>query len=278
MYIREAFQHFVEQISPVFGAAEARSIARITFEDAFFVFDFSAEVDLPEPDLIRLHEIIARLKKGEPIQYILGMADFYGLKFKVNPAVLIPRQETEELVYLIKDHLKAGSKILDIGTGSGCIPITLKKEVSEAEVYALDVSEVALSIAKENAQLNRVAVDFIQADILDETNWDSLPHFDVVVSNPPYIPRSEEQLMPEWVLKHEPHLALFVEHQNPLLFYEVIADFASGHLKENGLLFFETNEFNAKEVKEALEQKGYAVEIHQDIHKKDRIIKSWLQP
>lgn len=278
MYIREAFQHFVEQTSPVFGAAEAQSIARITFEDAFFVFDFSAEIDLPEPDIIRLYGIIARLKKGEPIQYILGMADFYGLKFKVSPAVLIPRQETEELVHLIKGHLKPGSKILDIGTGSGCIPITLKKEVSEAEVFGLDVSETALSIAKENAQLNRVAVDFIQADILDKTSWDSLLRFDIIVSNPPYIPRSEEQLMPEWVLEYEPHLALFVEHQNPLLFYEAIADFARRHLLENGLLFFETNEFNAKEVKVALEQKGFEVEIHQDIHNKDRMVKAWLQP
>ena len=278
MYIREAFQHFVEQISPVFGAAEAQSIARITFEDAFFVFDFSAEVDLPESDIIRLHEIIARLKKEEPIQYILEMADFYGLKFKVSPAVLIPRQETEELVYLVKEHLKAGTTILDIGTGSGCIPIALKKEVPDALVYALDVSKAALSIAKENAQLNRVAVEFSHVDILDKANWESLPQFDIILSNPPYIPRSEEQLMPKWVVEYEPDLALFVEEENPLLFYEIIADFASSHLNKKGLLFFETNEFNAKEVKAALEQKGYTVEIHQDIHNKDRIIKSWLQP
>lgn len=270
--IREFYTQLVENLQPIYGEGEAKSIARIVFEDAFRLFDFTST----RPFLFQkeFHEIQERLLQQEPVQYVLGQADFYGLKFKVTPDVLIPRPETEELVHwILEANNLITPTILDIGTGSGCIPITLKKKIPKAAVSAIDVSEKALAIAQENANLNEVVISFLQIDILQKKNWATLSQFDIIVSNPPYIPTKESHLMPTWVKDFEPSLALFVENDDPLLFYRTIGVFALTHLQKGGSLFFETNEFNAKEVCDLLKKLGYAkVEIEKDLFGKDRMV------
>lgn len=214
-----------------------------------------------------LNEYLQRLLKYEPVQYILGYAEFYGLKFKVSPAVLIPRPETEELVELIGEEISSPRlSILDIGTGSGCIPITLKKNISQADVSSLDISEDALNIARENARLNEVDVTFIQMDILKE-----IPSrkYDVIVSNPPYIGYDEKEKTNDNVLIHEPHLALFSE--DPLQFYKRIAEIAPHILNPNGKIYLEVSEFRAKEVEGIFTKLG-KTKIKKDMSGKDRIV------
>jgi release factor glutamine methyltransferase len=225
-----------------------------------------------------LEHYTQQLKAGIPIQYVLGEAYFYRLKFKVNPNVLIPRPETEELVYLILEDAKDNkpNHILDIGTGSGCIPIALKKHLPKANVSAIDISENAIALAQENAALNKVEIDFKIADALNLSPT-HFPKFDVIVSNPPYIALSEKAAMDDTVTKHEPHLALFVTDQNPLIFYDKIADFAKTNLQENGLLYFEINQALAQETATLLNQKGFTAQIIQDLNQNDRIIKAQLR-
>ncbi len=262
----------------IYEEREAESIARIVFEDAFQIHNFHRQDDLSSEYLTRLGEIEKRLLSHEPVQYILGLADFYGLKFKVNKHVLIPRQETEELVLWILEEgnkrvQKTEIKVLDIGTGSGCIPITLKKKMPNWKIDALDVSEQALIIARENAERNNTEINFFQLDILNETLWNDLDEYDIIVSNPPYIPENEEKLMPENVLKFEPHLALFVKDGNPLIFYEKIARFAVEKLNHRGELFFEVNEFNANQVLQIVENMNFAkTTLKQDLNGKFRMI------
>lgn len=216
-------------------------------------------------------EIIDRLKAGEPIQYILGDCYFHGNRFFVSPDVLIPRPETEELVdWILKED--AFHSLLDIGTGSGCIAISLKKERSSAEIYAMDISEKALSIAKKNALLNDAPIHFIHDSILSPRT--SNQTYDIIVSNPPYILQKEKAAMHKNVLEHEPHLALFVDDEEPLLFYKKIAEYGIHHLTEQGLLFFEINALLGKETKEMLEEYGYQdVVIKTDINGKERMIR-----
>lgn len=228
--------------------------------------------DLMTPEKeIYFREIIDRLKTGEPIQYIWGDCYFHGNRFIVSPNVLIPRPETEELVDWVLEEGEFHS-LLDIGTGSGCIAISLKKERSSAEIYAMDISEKALSIAQENAQLNDAPIHFIQDSIL--TPKASNQTYDIIVSNPPYILQKEKVAMHKNVLEHEPHLALFVEDEKPLLFYEKIAEYGIHHLTEQGLLFFEINALLGKETKKMLEGYGYHdVVIRKDINGKERMIR-----
>lgn len=238
---------------------------------------------LPEAQTDRLREVLEGLLAGRPLQYLLGETEFFGLKLKVNPSVLIPRQETEELVdWIIKTRLdrdlpsgseKAG--YLDIGTGSGCIAIALKKQLPDAGVWACDVSEGALQLAGENARRNSTAVSFKQADILDAETWHDFPSFDVIVSNPPYVTTAEKELMTSNVVDHEPHLALFVENDDPLLFYRQIAAFARRKLRSGGLLFFEINESYGAETCELLRKAGFQnIELRKDLNGKDRMIKA----
>ena len=225
-----------------------------------------------------LHQLIT----GKPIQYILGETEFYGLTFKVTPAVLIPRPETEELVeWVLKEYQVASSEyqdglsILDIGTGSGCIPITLKKCLPEAQVSAIDISKDALEIAKQNADLNQVEVNFIEQDILQPNLAICNTHYSILISNPPYVTNSEKAEMHTNVLAHEPHLALFVDDNNPLIFYNAIADFALQHLEKDGLLFLEINENLGAKTVELLQHKGFSnIELRQDMRRKDRMIKA----
>lgn len=228
-------------------------------------------------------EALEQLKQDVPIQYIIGKTDFFGLPFKVNNNVLIPRPETEELVsWIINCHSEQSEEstklnVLDIGTGSGCIAIALAKNLPNASVYAIDVSEKALEVAKKNADLNEVQVEFIKADILkffDPKGVLVSQKFDIIVSNPPYVRELEKDLMKPNVVDNEPHLALFVKDNNPLLFYKAISEYANKSLNENGQIFFEINEYLGGDMVAVLRKNNFKnIELKQDIFGKDRMVK-----
>ena len=222
-------------------------------------------------------DITEQLVLQQPIQYIIGETEFYDRKFFVNPSVLIPRQETEELVnWIINDNTESKKiNILDIGTGSGCIPITLKCEMPQSSVYAIDISPEAIMVAKKNSELNNVDINFIERDILASQDVVEDVKFNIIVSNPPYITNTEKLLMEKNVLDHEPHLALFVDDNNPLIFYSAIANYSKNNLVEGGFLYFEINEAFGPETKQMLEQKGFCnVLLRKDINNKNRMIKA----
>lgn len=230
-----------------------------------------------------LDAITERLKKNEPVQYVLGEAWFAGMKFKVNKNVLIPRPETEEMVdWAVKESQNSSrpgqdktQKILDVGTGSGCIPITLKKKLPDADVSAIDVCSEALFTATENAIELNAEVNFILLDFLDEEKWKELGNFDIIVSNPPYIPQREKNSIPERVTSFEPHLALFVPDNDPLLFYKKLSRFGSQHLYPGGTLFAEINETMGKEVTSLFQSAGFSnVVLKKDMQGKDRMLKA----
>ena len=232
--------------------------------------------------LSELKVILKRLLKEEPIQYIIGNTEFYGLPFKVNKNTLIPRPETEELVeWVLKEvrelQIRKIEKIsiLDIGTGTGCIPISLAKNLSNSSISAIDVSGDALKVAQQNATLNNVEISFLEMDILETKE---LPQqYNLIVSNPPYIRELEKGEIKNNVLENEPHLALFVEDNNPLIFYSKIADLARIHLKKGGLLFFEINQYLGKETVEMLKQKDYnTITLKKDLFGNDRMVKAIL--
>lgn len=226
---------------------------------------------LSESELLDARNVVQRLSSNEPIQHILGEADFYGLRFKVNPHVLIPRPETEELVELVLSSITDHSSGIDIGTGTGCIPVALKKGNPSLQLYIVDVSPEALETARANAKLNEVDLEFIQANILyDELN---IPKLDFIVSNPPYIPEKDKEEMKANVLEFEPGLALFVPDEDPLLFYRRITEIGKTVLKPGGFIFFEIHEDFGAEIKELLESSGYSsVKIVQDLQGKDRMV------
>lgn len=234
--------------------------------------------NLNQSDVLKIYDTAKALKTGIPVQYIFGEAHFYNLKFKVNSSTLIPRPETEELVDLIiKAQTTNNSKpitILDIGTGSGCIPITLKKNIPNSKVTGIDISEQALEVANTNALKNNVDVDFFNLDIL--SNNQKLNTYNLIVSNPPYVLNSEAKQMDARVLEHEPHLALFVEDTDPIIFYKRIIDLCTRHLEENGYLFFELNPIYANDVKNyANDSKIFNfTEIMQDMSGKERFLKA----
>lgn len=230
---------------------------------------------IAEQDLNGMLKVLDRLATGEPIQYILGETSFYGLTFKVNPSVLIPRSETEELVEWIieKAPLFSVQSVLDIGTGSGCIAISLKKNLPSATVYALDISEASLTTAADNAILNGVEINFIHDDILKTRLLPTEATYSIIVSNPPYIKMDEKPAMHQNVLANEPHHALFVSDEKPLIFYEAIADFALLALEKGGLLFFEINEYLGTATVSLLREKGFEqIELRKDMQGKDRMI------
>ena len=239
-----------------------------------------------ESELLKFNFAVKDLKKHKPIQYILGKADFYGLKFNVNEHVLIPRPETEELVQLIimeneKWKMENGNtslSILDIGTGSGCIAIALKKNMSASTVYALDISEQALNIAERNAVQNNADIRFLKYDILSNEIFPEHDlKFDVIVSNPPYIADSEKEQMGKNVTDYEPHLALFVDDSEPLLFYKSIIAFALKHLNKNGKIYFEINQKLGIETQKLLLDAGFEnVELIKDLNSNYRIVKGYL--
>ena len=250
------------------------------------------DIRLSESEMLKIHFAVKDLLKNKPIQYIIGETEFCELKFKVNENVLIPRPETAEMIYKIANESpslqvsKSPSQsqsqsstansqklILDIGTGSGCIAISLAKMLPESHVYALDISEKALVVAKENAKINDANITFIQDDILTMTKTMTQTKFDIIVSNPPYVRELEKADMRDNVLKWEPHNALFVSDDNPLIFYRKILEFAKSHLKENGEIWFEINEYLSKEMIDLCHELGFSnVKIHKDFRGKERIM------
>jgi len=274
MTINESYQNTITQLTALRGEREASNLTRIIFEDAFAIRN--ADSDQLFAFEAKLKEILEALESGQPIQYILGSAHFYGYDFIVNENVLIPRAETEELVYAILEASKQEKiKCLDIGCGSGCIPITLKLKRAAWELSAIDVSEGAIAITQANAQKMGVQIKTQQLDILDTSNWQNIENQDIIVSNPPYIPHEEAKLMTDEVLKYEPHLALFVENEQAVIFYDKIGDLAWQKLRPHGQLFFELNEFNANKVKALIVEKGFEkVEIIEDLQGKPRILKA----
>ena len=278
MKIKQYKIFFQEQLESIYDASEVESFFYIILENKNKLkrIDLALNVDLEfsENEIELWNDILDKLKKEIPIQYILGTTHFYDLEFEVNPNVLIPRPETEELIdWIIKENsANTNLKILDIGTGSGCIAISLAKNMKNAKVSALDVSIKALATAQKNAVKNNVNINFIHKNIL-ETN-DLNQQFDIVVSNPPYVRNLEKHEIHKNVLNNEPHLALFVEDDNALIFYKKIAELAQINLAQNGQLFFEINQYLGYETKNLLEKMNFKnIELRQDIYGNDRMIK-----
>jgi len=269
------FRKIDHQLSSVYEPEEAKSLAYIVLEEVTSLNKTDVLVDkpyaLPQDQENKISGILARLLDHQPIQYILGKTTFYGLDLLVNQDVLIPRQETEELVdWIIKSHHEA-FKLLDIGTGSGCIAISLAKGYPKGEVYAWDISPEALKMAKKNALSNQISVHLNQVDVLstipDET-------FDLIVSNPPYVLEQEQGAMRKNVLDHEPGTALFVPDQDPLIFYRVICKMTTHHLSDGGWLYFEINEAYGQEVVSLMEAYHFKnILVRKDLNGKDRMIR-----
>lgn len=233
------------------------------------------EQAVSESELLTIHFAVKDLLKEKPIQYVLGKTEFYGLPFIVNSKVLIPRPETEELVAMVIEELKLEptQNVLDIGTGSGCIAVTIKKKIPKAKVTALDISSFALDIAKENALLNKVRIDFKIFDLLNWKGWENEEKFDIIVSNPPYVRNLEKKEMKPNVLNYEPEIALYVEDNNPLIFYKRISDFAKLHLKSGGKIFCEINQYLAEETRSLFKQHNFSnVDIRKDMSGNYRIL------
>ncbi|MGO3184341.1 MAG: peptide chain release factor N(5)-glutamine methyltransferase [Aequorivita sp.] len=285
MKISELKNNFQKALSELYPSEEIQSFFNILSEKYLKLsrvqIALNPDREISEEGIDKFKTALIRLKNNEPIQYILGDTEFFGLPFKVNQHTLIPRPETEELVeFILSDKKLIIQKsslitVLDIGTGSGCIAVSLAKNLTQANVSALDISEETLKIAEENASLNKVEVDFFQVDILKAKSLPQL--YDVVVSNPPYVRELEKKLMQQNVLKYEPNAALYVSDEDPLLFYRVISRLASTHLKPEGKLFFEINEYLAEEMVALLKSEGFQnIELKNDIFGKARMLKCSL--
>ena len=284
MKIKQYRTHFIQELSSIYDLGEAESFFYLILEEKQQL----KRIDLAlNPDLIFSNEeiqlwnsILEQLQKEIPVQYLLGKTSFYGLEFEVNPAVLIPRPETEELVEWIIQSQKSevrsqNVKILDIGTGSGCIAISLAKNIVNAEVFAIDVSKKALATAKKNGEINQVKVTFLEKNILETDDLEQ--QFDIIVSNPPYVRELEKQEIKKNVLDNEPHLALFVADNDALIFYRKIAELAQKNLSPKGQLFFEINQYLGKEMLILLEKMNFKnIELRQDIYENDRMIKGTI--
>ena len=270
-----------------FDEREAENLFKFALEDYFKkrYFDIK-DYSLNDDEIEELNYIYEKISNHYPIQYIFNSAHFYGSDFYVDENVLIPRPETEELVHLIlSENKQERLSVLDIGTGSGCIAVSLKKHRNEWNIFAIDNSENALEVAKVNALKNHTEIEFFNHDILQSTAFsvdarlymeteDAPPlMLDIIVSNPPYIPLKEKEKMSVSTVQFEPHAALFTDDANPLLFYDKIADFATEHLTKHGKLYFELNEFNAESVNDLLHLKGFhSIAIHKDLAGKDRML------
>ncbi len=284
MTIQLAYKELVAQLYAVYDNREAENMADLVMEhvtgqrkiDRIVFKNFL--VSQEQQQTIETYTIL--LLKHNPVQYVLQEAWFYGMKLYVNENVLIPRPETEELVeWIVKEKINSKFEIqnfiLDIGTGSGCIAIALKNKTKEANVYAIDVSDDALVVAKQNAIKQKAIIQFLKLDFLDKREWQQLPLFNIIVSNPPYIKESEAQTMAANVLQFEPHIALFIPDEDPFKFYNVIAVFAKTHLEAEGSIFVEINESMGQLVASLFRNNGFKnVIIKKDFQGKDRMIKA----
>ncbi len=279
MTTNQQYRNFLQQLQTIFSLNEATVITDWVFESVAGIERFEI---IKNPGLLLSTTVIGQLNKAltallqhKPVQYVLGEAWFYKMKLTVNEHVLIPRPETEELVKLVVDQAmlaNARPSILDIGTGSGCIAIAVKKNMPEATVTAIDVSRDALKIAKENAAVQQTAIDFLAVDFLAEKQWNNLPKFDCIISNPPYIPLNEKDKLDINVTAFEPHQALFVPDNSPLLFYEKIAAFGKTHLNPTGTIFMETHEDFAKKTAALFANNYKTVSIKKDLFGKERMV------
>lgn len=292
MKISELKAHFIKSLEDLYPSEEIQSFFTILSEKYLNLSRLELALN-PQREVLAsdaeiFHKAVLRLEKEEPIQYITGETEFFGLIFKVNEHTLIPRPETEELVDWVISQQNSNLNfdkeisILDIGTGSGCIAISLAKNLINSKVHAIDISEGALKMARKNALENNVSVDFFQKDILDATSFsnsdESEKQYDIIVSNPPYIRELEKELMKANVLNYEPATALFVQNEDALLFYREISKFSKKHLKNDGILYFEINENFKGELVELLRAEGFRkVEVRQDIYGKDRMLKCSFQ-
>jgi release factor glutamine methyltransferase len=280
--INDVFLSFRHELNNLYNNKETEALTLWVVSEIMELSKATIKA-FPEKELTVLQQelsssILMELKTGKPLQYILGYTEFYGLRFVVNPATLIPRPETEELVEWILSSVDPKKKlsILDIGTGSGCIPISLKKNLPNAHVSGIDISPEALQTAKINAELNEVEIDLIEADILRDLQ-PITHHLQLIVSNPPYVTPVDKAKMHLNVVGFEPHTALFVPQEDPLLFYKAIADFAIANLTPGGLLFLEINESYGEETIALLNSKGLKnIELRKDMSGRDRMIKATL--
>ncbi len=280
MTVEEFKKKWRKELERDYPQTEIRAFFLLVFEECLGWNRWDVVIapcrELKPSSVKKLEQILNRLKRGEPIQYVMGYTEFCGLRFKVSPDVLIPRFETEGLVqWVVQEQQGKKIKILDIGTGSGCIAISLAKVLDKAQVYAVDLSEQALAVARENAGENKVEVHFEKVDILNPS--DDLGAVDVMVSNPPYVRLSERRLMHKNVLEYEPGLALYVEDDHPLIFYEKILAFAKKHLNKGGWIYFEINEFLKEELQKLMEyHQCKSIDFQKDEYGKWRMLKVGL--
>ena len=267
---------YERELAGEFSTGEVKAIVRTVFSDqlGWDPIDIELRKDEPlsESELLQVYLPLKRIRSGEPLQYILGRTFFHGLEIEVGPGVLIPRPETEEMIELIVKSGIDPRRIVDIGTGSGCIALALKKEFPKAQVFGIDLSEAALTIARRNSERLSIEVEWRRADVLD--HGISLPgNADLIVSNPPYVPRSEQDSLARQVHDHEPHVALFVEDDDPLKFYRAIADRAMPALSADGMIWFEGHYVHSRKAAELLKEKGFRnVRLLQDMAGQDRFI------
>lgn len=279
--IKKVISTIKSELNGIYQEVEVSSFINLIFEELLGYSRakllISLDEELNQENLIKINSIIDELKLQKPIQHILGKTIFYDLSFKVNHETLIPRPETEELVdWIISENKNTELKILDIGTGTGCIAVSIAKNLPGSTIYAVDISEKAISLAKENAALNKLKIQCLILDILNP-QVDIKDKFDIIVSNPPYVTEKEKRLMQKNVLNFEPALALFVPDDKPLLFYEAITNFGLNHLNPGGKIYFEINEAYGKEMIELLENKGFKnTSLRKDINNKPRMIRGIL--
>lgn len=282
MTIREGKQLIKEAILALYDEREAGNIATLLME---WICGKNRMEQLMNKDLVlntqqtvQLQEAIAKLSTGEPVQYITGEAWFMGMPFLVNCNTLIPRPETEELVeWIIRDLSQEASaklRILEVGSGTGCIPISLRKKVPELQIQSVDISSGAIDTARENAVRLNTSVDFIQMDFLNSINWDQLEQVDLVVSNPPYIKASERNTMHRNVVEFEPATALFVPDQDALVFYKAIRKFSETHLTRNGKIYLEINQQLGQDVLQLFNSNGFSAVLQKDLHGNDRMVRA----
>ncbi len=295
--IDKVYNGFVKQLKTIYDEREANNIADWVFEN----IANSKRIDrigdkqktVNNLTIEQLNNALKQLLTHKPVQYVLGQAWFYKMKLFVNEHVLIPRPETEELVEWIVEEIRnkkleirnkkvlqltthhSPLTILDIGTGSACIAIALKRELQKAELYAIDISNGALLVAKQNAADQKADIIFLQLDFLNEHQWSLLPSFDFIISNPPYIPEKEKSKLAKNVVDYEPAVALFVTDNDPFIFYKKIASFADNHLKEKGKIFVEAHEDYSKDVQKIFEEKNFKIKIKKDIYGRERMVKAY---
>lgn len=285
MTTKQVYIDFVKKLKTIYDEREAENIADWVYENSTGLKKWERRAngakELPEIHFNKIEKYLGELLQNKPVQYVLNECWFYKRKFYVNENVLIPRPETEELVeWIIKDIREINARdskptnIIDVGTGSGCIPISLKKELSKTNITAIDISEKALSVAKKNAKNLKAEIKFPQIDFLNKNEWNQLGQYDIIVSNPPYIPIKEKDILKRNVVDFEPGIALFVENNDPYIFYEKIAEFSKTHLKENGKIYVEVHEDHANNVKDVFEKAGMATILKKDIYGKERMVKA----